>query len=134
MSQHGHYTQEPTPYFGLSHPGMRFWTLMWLIHNNYGQITPDMVKVWRTAHFVFDTGGARYDSLKVDGRDVSPHLVPQVATLCSHTKGPAGVDTFKGVNTYVSLSTPDNLTVYRTKGRPCEWVGPWDAINMSHVP
>lgn len=134
MSQHGHYTQEPTPYFGLSHPGMRFWTLTWLIHNNYGQITPDMVKVWRTAHFVFDTGGTRYDSLKVDGRDVSPHLVPQVATLCSHTKGPAGVDTFKGVNTYVSLSTPDNLTVYRTKGRPCEWVGPWDAINLSHVP
>jgi hypothetical protein len=95
-----------------------------------------MVKVWRTAHFVFDTGGTRYDSLKVDGKDVSPHLVPQVATLCWHTNGPAGVDTFKGVDTYVSLSTPDNLTVYRTKGRPrpCEWVGPWDAISLSHVP
>jgi hypothetical protein len=44
MSQHGHYSQEPSPYFGLNDRGMRFWTLMWLIHNNYGQITPDMVK------------------------------------------------------------------------------------------
>ena len=104
------------------------------IHNNYGQITPDTVKVWRTAHFVFDMDGTRYDSLKVDRINVWPHLVPQVATLCRHTNGPARIDTFKGVDTYVSLSTPDNLTVYRTKGRPCEWVGPWDAVNLSHVP
>lgn len=27
MSQHGHYAQEPTPYFGLSNPGVRFWNL-----------------------------------------------------------------------------------------------------------
>ena len=134
MSQHGHYSQNPGPYFGLSIAGMRFWTLMTLIHNNYGQITPDMVKVWRTAHFVYDANGTRYDSLMVDGKAVSPHLVPGVATLCWHTSGPAGVDTFKGVNTYVSLSTPDNLTVYRTAGRPCEWVGPWDALSLSRVP
>lgn len=91
----GHFAQEPMPYFGLSNPGMRFWTLMWLIRNNYGQITSDMVKAWRTAHFVFDMGGTRYDSLKVNGRNVSPHLVPQVATLCWHTNGPGGVDTSK---------------------------------------
>lgn len=134
MSQHGHYSQNPGRYFGLSNPGMRFWTLMWLIHNNYGHITPDMVKRWRTAHFVYDASGKRYDSLMVNGKAISPHLVPGVATLCWHTSGPPGVDTFKGVDTYVSLSTPDNLTVYRTTGRPCEWVGPWDALSLSHIP
>jgi hypothetical protein len=134
MSQHGHYSQDPTPYFALNGTGMRFWTLMWLINNNYGKITPDMVKVWRTAHYVYDADGKRYDSLLVDGKSVSPNLVPGVATLCWHTSGPAGVDTFKGVDTYVSLSTPDNLTVYRTTGRPCEWVGPWDALSLLKVP
>lgn len=134
MRQHGNYSQHPSAYFGLSNPGMRYWTLTWLIHDNYGHITPDMVKVWRTAHFVYDKSGTRYDSLKVDGRSISPHLVPGVATLCWHTNGPAGVDTFKGVDTYVSLSTPDDLTVYRTVGRPCEWVGPWDALSLSRVP
>ena len=107
---------------------------MWLIHNNYGNITPEMVKEWRTAHFVYDVEGTRHDTLMVDGKEVPPNLVPRVGTLCAHSSGPAGVDTFKGVNTYVSLSTPDELTVYRTVGRPCEWVGPWDALSLLRTP
>lgn len=134
LRQFGNFSQDPTPYFGLSIAGMRYWTLMWLIHNNYGNITPEMVKVWRTSHVVYDEKGVKYDSINVDGKAISPQLVPEVATLCWHTNGPAGVDTYKGVDTYVSLSTPDNLTVYRTKGRPCEWVGPWDAISLKHAP
>jgi hypothetical protein len=133
MSQHGHYSLNAA-YLGLNGTGTRFWTFMWLIRNNYGKITPDMVKEWRTAHFVYDVAGARHDSLMVKGQPFSPHLVPGVGTLCEHSKGPAGVDTFKGVNTYVSLSTPGNLTVYRTVGRPCEWVGPWDALSLSNAP
>jgi hypothetical protein len=134
MSQHGHSSQDPTPNFGLNGSGMRFWTLMWLIRNNYGIVTADMVKEWRTAHFVYDAAGARHDSLMVKGVSISPHLAAGTATLCGHSRGPAGVDTFRGVNTYVSISSAEDLTTYRVKGRPCEWIGPWDALSLMNIP
>lgn len=134
MSQHGNSTQNPS-YLGLSGSGMRHWTLMWLIKENYGNITVETVQDWRKAHYIYDMGGTRYDSLSVEGYgDVSPHLVPGVGTLCAHSKGPAGFDPFTGVNIYVSIAVPQDLAIYRTKGRPCEWVGPWDAISLYNVP
>ena len=133
MSQHGHYSNNPAQ-LGLNGTGTRFWTFMWLIHNNYGHITPEMVMEWRRAHYVYDVEGTKHGTLLVDGKEISPNLVPKVGTLCAHSSGPAGVDTLQGVNTYVSLSTPDNLTVYRTVGRPCEWVGPWDALSLLRTP
>jgi hypothetical protein len=110
-------------------------TFMWLIKNNYGHITPEMVKQWRTAHYVYDQNGTRHDVLNVEGHgEVSPHLVEGVSTLCAHSKGPSGVDPFTEANIYVSLSVPQDLTVSRTKGRPCEWAGPWDAVTLNAAP
>jgi len=132
MSQHGSSLRNPVYGLGVNGgTGTRFMTFMWLIKNNYGHITPDMVKTWRTAHYVYDLHGTRHDFLDVEGHGrVSPHLVPGIGTLCAHSKGPAGSDPFTGSNIYVSLSVPQDLTVYRTKGRPCEWRGPWDAITL----
>ncbi len=45
MSQHGSSTQNPS-YLGLSGSGQRFWTLMWLIHDNFGNVDLDMVRGW----------------------------------------------------------------------------------------
>ncbi len=131
LSQHGHYSLNPT-YYGLSGSGQRFWTLMWLVNNNYGSITPAMVKQWRTAHFIYDMGGTKHDTLTYQGQEYPAYLSPGVGTLCWHATSSSapGVDPFTGINIYVSLSTPHNLTVYRTKGRPCEWVGPWDSLSL----
>ena len=133
MSQHGNSTQHPA-HFGLNIAGMRFWTFMWLIKKQYGHITVDIVQTWRRSHLIYDRSGTRHDSIEVDGRAVPAHLVPDAATLCWHSSGPAGVDTFKGVDTYVSLSMADDLTSFRTKGRPCEWVGPWDRLSLLDPP
>ena len=133
MSSFGSSTMSPN-YFGLSGSGQRFWTLMWLINNNYGKITPDMVKQWRTTHFFYDMGGTRHDTLVyTDGNTYPTYLTPGAGTLCRHTTSASapGVDQFTGINIYVSLSTPNNLTVYRTKGRACEWVGPWDPLPLN---
>ena len=46
----------------------------------------------------------------------------------------SGVDTNLGINTYVSLSGADDLTSFRTKGRPCEWEGPWDRLSLNSPP
>lgn len=43
MSQHGNGSERPT-HFDLNLAGMRFWTFMWLIHNNYGHVDVDMVQ------------------------------------------------------------------------------------------
>ena len=132
MSQHGSSSRNPVYGLGVNGAnGTRFMTFSWLIKNNYGHITPDMVKNWRTAHYVYDQNGTRHDVLTVDGHgEVSPHLVEGISTLCAHSKGPSGVDPFTGSNIYVSLSVPQDLTVSRTKGRPCEWAGPWDSVSL----
>lgn len=98
MSQHGNGSERPT-HFDLNLAGMRFWTFMWLIHNNYGHVDVDMVQAWRRSHFVYDQSGVRHDYLNAAGREVPLNLVPDAATLCWHSSGPAGVDTFKGVDT-----------------------------------
>lgn len=130
MSQHGNSAQNPT-HFGLNLTGTRFWTFMWLIRRNYGRIDLDMVQSWRRTHYIYDRAGTRHDHIDVDGRPVPAHLVPDTATLCWHASGPAGVDTFKGVDTYVSVSVAHDLTSFRTKGRPCEWSGPWDRLSLA---
>ncbi len=129
MRQHGNAEQHPT-HFGLSSTGMRFWTFMKLIEGNYGHIDVDMVQRWRTTHFVLDRDGTRHDHVEVDGRQLPIHLAPGAATLCRHTFGPPGVDSLRGINIYVSVSVAQDLTTFRTKGRPCEWVGPWDRLSL----
>ena len=129
MRQHGSGEQDPA-YFGLNLTGMRFWTFMWLIRNAYGRIDVEMVQAWRRAHFTYDQSGTRHDHATVQGKSVPVHLLPDAATLCWHSSGPAGVDTFEGVDTYVSLSVAQDLTSFRTKGRPCEWLGPWDRLSL----
>ncbi len=129
MSQHGSGSQNPT-HFGLNLTGTRFWTFMWLIRQNHGHVTPEMVQAWRRAHFLYDQSGVRHDTIEQNGTRIPVHLVPDTATLCWHSSGPAGVDTFRGVDTYVSMSIADDLTSFRTKGRPCEWDGPWDRLSL----
>ena len=133
MNRHGSGNQNPT-HFGLNLTGTRFWTFMWLIRRNYGHITPAMVQDWRKTHFIFDQSGTRHDTIEKDGTRIPVHLVPDTATLCWHSSGPAGVDTFHGVDTYVSMSIADDLTSFRTKGRPCEWDGPWDRLSLRTPP
>lgn len=133
MSQHGSGSQNPR-HFGLNLTGTRFWTLMWLIRRNYGHVTPEMVQAWRRTHFIFDQSGTRHDFIEVDSNQIPVYLVPDAATLCWHSSGPAGVDTFRGVDTYVSMSIADDLTSFRTKGRPCEWDGPWDRLSLRNPP
>jgi hypothetical protein len=131
MSQHGSATQTTTSPFGLTSSGMRHTTLMTLIKNNYGNIDVEMVQNWRKGHYFYDLDGIKHDTVWVEGYgDVPSHLAPGVATICRHRFTTPGVDAFTGINIYVSIGVPEDLTVYRTKGRPCEWVGPWDSISL----
>jgi hypothetical protein len=134
MSQHGSAYRNPVYGLGVNgSTGTRFMTFMWLIKNNYGKITREMVQNWRTAHYVYDVGGIKHDTISVPGYgDVPANLA--VGTLCAHTRSGIGIEGYKGSNIYVSIGVPEELAVYRTKGRPCEWVGPWDVISLYNIP
>lgn len=103
------------------------------IKRNQGHVK-EMVQAWRRTHFIYDQAGTRHDYIEVEGQQMPVHLVPDAATLCWHTSGPSGVDTFRGVDTYVSMSVADDLTSFRTKGRPCEWEGRWDRLSLRNPP
>ena len=130
---HGN-SEQGANYFGLSGSGQRFHTLMWLIQNNYGKIDREMVQTWRRTHFFYDKGGTRHDAILYPetGQTYPTHLTPGAGVLCRHSTSSStpGVDTLSGINIYVSLSTPHDRTIYRTVGRPCEWMGPWDALSL----
>ncbi|MGH9518280.1 MAG: hypothetical protein ACRD2D_01475 [Terriglobales bacterium] len=132
MRQHGDARagQPQHQYFGLNTSGTRFWTFTWLIQNNFGRITPEMVQGWRRTHFMYDEAGKRHDTVEVEGKPIVPALAPGSGTLCRHTTSAPGVESYKGVNIYVSLSLPGELKCLRTKGRPCEWQGPWDQMQL----
>jgi len=81
--------------------------------------------------------GIKHETVHIDPYgDIPSHLASGVATICRHRSSgaPDFEDTFKGINIYVSIGLSQDLTVLRTKGRPCEWVGPWDAISLKNKP
>ena len=136
MSLHGSATQTTGPY-GLTSSGMRHTTLMKLIHDNYGNIDVGMVQNWRKGHYFYDLEGIKHETVYIDPYgDIPSHLASGVATICRHRSSgaPDFEDTFKGINIYVSIGLSKDLTVLRTKGRPCEWVGPWDDISLKNKP
>ena len=134
MSQHGSAFTNPVYGLGVNGgSGTRFITYMNLIKLNYGHITPEMVQGWRTAHYTYDVNGVKHDTLTIPGYgDVSPHLA--VGTLCAHTTAGIGLEGWKGSNTYVSVAVPNDLTIFRVVGRACDWVGPWDSLNLNYLP
>jgi hypothetical protein len=134
MVQHGSAFSSDTYGLGVNGSnGTRFVTFMALIKENYGHITPDMVKEWRAAHYTYDAAGVKHNTINIPGYgDVSPHLA--VGTLCRHTTAGIGLEGWKGSNTYVSVAVPNDLTIYRILGRACDWVGPWDSLNLNYLP
>jgi hypothetical protein len=97
----------------------RFWTLMWDIRHNYGEIDRDMAMELMRGHHQYDRDGNRIESeegktpLQFTGDVTCPHSgYPE-----NWTSGTAD----SKIAVYA-----DDLKVYWTLGRPCEWQGTWD--------
>ena len=107
----------------------RFWAGMWMLHNNYGQITPEMVKrELGTAHFAYDRLGNRSNP--------DSYGIPTVpGTFCAHNKPfsaehPLGL----GGNTETTVFNPSTLDVWWVPVWPChynEWNLEWNYLNLN---
>lgn len=125
-------TDIPMSRFGneLSNPtsATRFWTLMWMIRNHFGMIDePLIMNRFMTAHFFYDRAGVKRDSYRMDPLgEVPAHHAG--ATVCRHH--PGHPDPFTGGSNDVKLFSLNDRDIYWAQGRPCEWEGPWDHINL----
>ena len=103
----------------------RFWTLMWDIRHNYGQIDRDMAMEFMRGHHQHDRHGRR-----VESREDMPLQFTGDVT-CPHSGYP---ETWKSGTADAKIAVyGHDLKVYRTLGRPCEWQGDWDMEKISHT-
>jgi len=103
---------------------VRFRTLMWDIRHNYGEIDRDMAMMFMKGHYQHDGEGNRIEA--VDGE---PGLQFEGDVTCPHAGGFPDKWEHGSADSKVVVHGED-LRVYWTLGRPCEWEGPWDEVRF----
>jgi len=108
----------------------RFWSGMWMLHNNYGKIDRDMImRDLSASHYAFDKAGKRYDPEPETGVPTVP------GTFCSHMK-PFTAENPKGIggNTETTLFNLSTREVWWVPVWPChykEWNLSWSYLNLA---
>ncbi len=106
----------------------RFWSLMWMIKNHFGMIDESLImNDFMAPHFFYDKEGRIHDTYGLDPfGEIPAHHAG--ATVCRHLAG--FPDPFTGGSNDVKLFALNDNRVYFVQGRPCEWHGPWDYIEL----
>ena len=120
-------TDVPMTRFGneTTSPGSakRFWTLMWDIRHNYGQIDRELAMQFMRSHHQHDRDGHRIES---ENGEMPLQFTGDVT--CPHSGYPE--DWTRGTADAKIAVQGNDLKVYWTLGRPCEWQGPWDEARL----
>jgi len=121
-------TDVPMTRFGseATSPGStkRFWTLMWDIRHHCGQIDLKLTQQFLRGHHQYDQQG-RHKTAKQD-------KIPLQFTgdvTCPHDGGYPNAWSGGTADAKIAVLS-DDLRVYWTLGRPCEWQGPWDEVRF----
>ena len=127
FDENNKWTDVPMTQFGNEEtsPGSakRFWTLMWDIRHNCGQIDREMAMAFMRGHHQYDREGKRIES---EAGEMPLQFTGDVT--CPHSGYPETWE--RGTaDAKVAVSGKD-LSIYWTLGRPCEWQGPWDEVSL----
>jgi len=121
-------TDVPMTRFGneKTYPGSakRFWTLMGDIRHHYGRIDSVLAMQLLSGHHQRDRDGRLIESRKGE-----IPLQYQGDVSCPHLGGYPGGWKGGAADAKVAVHGED-LRVYWTLGRPCEWQGPWDEVRL----
>jgi hypothetical protein len=120
-----------TTYTGTSY--WRFWSGMWMLHNNYGKIDKEMVfQELVPSHIGYDEDGRRYNP--------DENGVPTICnTFCDHYITPSDHKGYRtkeeplgiGGNRSTYAFIPDRLEAYWVAGWPCHFKDKaWNYINL----
>ncbi|MDA0709441.1 MAG: hypothetical protein O3B73_04440 [bacterium] len=104
---------------------IRFQTLMWDIKHAYGQIDRDTAMQIMKGHHQYDPDGNR-----VEAAPGEPGLQYEGDVTCPHRGGFPDTCRQGSADAKVVVHGED-LRVYWTLGRPCEWQGPWDEVLLT---
>ena len=102
----------------------RFWTLMGDIRHHYGRIDRQLAMQLLCGHHQRDREGRLIRS-----REGEIPLQFQGDVTCPHHGGYPEAWTGGTADAKIAVSG-DELRIYWTLGRPCEWQGPWDEVNL----
>ncbi|NKB68614.1 MAG: hypothetical protein GKR89_16245 [Candidatus Latescibacteria bacterium] len=107
-----------------TNPGsaVRFWTLMGDLRHNYGQLDRRRAMEIMCGHHQHDRQGLRLEAVAGE-----PGLHYGGDVTCPHSGGYPDVWKFGSADSKVAVHGED-LRVYWTLGRPCEWQGAWDEV------
>jgi len=116
----------------------RFWTLMWDIRHNYGNIDLEMAMQFMKGHHQNDKDGHRIESaegempLQFTGDVTCPHHggYPEKWLGGSAVAKIAKIPPFPPLEPPFGIRWVGDLTIYWTMGRPCEWKGAWEHVSI----
>jgi len=102
----------------------RFWTLMGDIRHHYGQIDRQLAMQLLCGHHQRDRQGHLIES-----REGEIPLQFKGDVTCPHRGGHPEAWSGGTADAKIAVSG-DELRIYWTLGRPCEWQGPWDEVKL----
>lgn len=103
---------------------IRFWTLMGDLKHHYGEIDTDLAMTLMKGHHQYDREGNR-----IEAKEGEPGLQFEGDVTCPHRGG--FPDTWElGSADAKVVAVGDQVQAHWTLGRPCEWVGSWDAVHF----
>jgi hypothetical protein len=102
----------------------RFWTLMWDIRRSCGRIDREMAMTFMRGHHQHDRQGRR-----IEAPPGEPGLQYEGDVTCPHRGGFPDRWEQGSADSKVAVNGED-VRVYWTLGRPCEWQGAWDEVRF----
>jgi hypothetical protein len=97
---------------------------MWDIRHNYGKIDKDLAIQFLRGHHQHDRDGSRIES-----KEGETPLQFTGDVTCPHFEGYPEKWIGGTADSKIAIHGED-LKIYWTLGRPCEWQGPWDEVKL----
>lgn len=128
FDEHNEHSDMPMTRFGNEKTNegsaVRFWTLMWDIRHNYGQVDCEKAMEFMRGHHQHDRDGNRIEAISG-----APGLHYEGDVSCPHRGGFPDTWEMGSADSKVAVHGQE-LRVHWTLGRPCEWQGTWDTVAL----
>ncbi|MFH0848811.1 MAG: hypothetical protein V1857_04855 [archaeon] len=111
----------------------RYWTSMWNLRRNYGDIDVPKMKELLSCHYLVTKDGTRVDHVWSDELRmwIPAHLSQEAGvTPCNHLGGFPEKYVGNTSASKVAELADHRIIVHWTQGRPCEWHGEWDSYEF----
>lgn len=106
----------------------RYWTYDWFIRYHFGQLDEELVQEAQRSTYYFDKDTGR----RIDNLESSPlPLYIGMHTISAYWGAALGLDIGGTIHAAQVIHSPGGRTkINWVQGRPSEWVGPWQSVDL----